>query len=77
MKITSVVLKVALVLLLIGAFAIGTLCFADKPPKRCDRDPNVTCTDIYDPVICNDGVVYSNGCYAWKACAHGCKPYRP
>ena len=31
--------------------------------------------DVYQPVICSNGVVYSNGCYAAKACATNCVPY--
>jgi hypothetical protein len=34
------------------------------------------CPTVYDPVICNDGVIYSNSCFANLACAKGCKPYR-
>jgi len=26
-------------------------------------------------VICSNGHVYSNGCYAARACATGCVPY--
>lgn len=33
------------------------------------------CLDVWDPVICSNGVVYSNGCYARRACATGCVPY--
>ncbi len=30
------------------------------------------CLDVWDPVICSNGVVYSNFCYAARACATGC-----
>ena len=33
------------------------------------------CTENYDPVICSNGVVYSNACFASLACATGCVPY--
>lgn len=33
------------------------------------------CLDVYAPVICSNGVVYSNACYASKAKATGCVPY--
>jgi hypothetical protein len=33
------------------------------------------CPDIYDPVICSNGVVYPNGCYARLAKAKNCVPY--
>ncbi|MEM6797777.1 MAG: hypothetical protein AAF725_27660 [Acidobacteriota bacterium] len=39
----------------------------------CFRD--FYCLDVYDPVICSNGVVYSNGCYAARACATGCVPF--
>ena len=32
------------------------------------------CLDVYAPVICSNGVVYSNACYASKAKATGCVP---
>lgn len=34
--------------------------------------PDVSCPDVYDPVTCSNGVTYSNGCYAWLACATDC-----
>lgn len=33
------------------------------------------CLDVWRPVICSNGVVYSNDCYAARACATGCVPY--
>ena len=30
------------------------------------------CPDVWDPVICSNGQVYSNYCYASKAKATGC-----
>ena len=33
------------------------------------------CPDVWDPVICSNGIIYSNGCYAEKAKATGCVPY--
>jgi hypothetical protein len=33
------------------------------------------CPDVYAPVICSNGHVYSNSCEASKACATGCVPY--
>jgi hypothetical protein len=43
-------------------------------PDVCPR-PCIACADVYDPVICSDGVVYGNSCYAYVACATGCVPY--
>ena len=39
----------------------------------CPR--NINCLDVWKPVICSNGVVYSNDCYAYRACATGCVPY--
>lgn len=33
------------------------------------------CIDVWAPVICSNGQVYSNSCYARLACATGCVPY--
>lgn len=33
------------------------------------------CPDVWDPVICSNGQVYSNYCYASKAKATGCIPF--
>ncbi len=35
----------------------------------------ILCPDVWIPVICSDGVVYSNDCYAYQQCATGCVPY--
>lgn len=35
----------------------------------------IECPDVWDPVICSNGVVYSNYCYASKAKATGCVPF--
>jgi hypothetical protein len=41
---------------------------------KCPRT-GIACPDIYAPVICSNGVVYSNSCYAYVYCATGCVPY--
>lgn len=53
---------------------MGSLAFAAKPPKPpkptpggCPKD--IACLDVWDPVVCADGVTYSNQCYADRACA--------
>jgi hypothetical protein len=73
------------------AFALAALVFgvvvllstgdalAGKPGgggggTKCPRQ-GIYCLDVWDPVICSDGVVYSNSCYAYVACATGCVPY--
>ena len=44
---------------------------ASEPIQLCPR-PDIYCFDIWDPVTCDDGVTYSNACYAYRACATGC-----
>ena len=48
----------------------GTASYAD----RCVPDPNAICPLIYAPVTCNNGVTYSNQCFADADCAKGCHP---
>lgn len=50
--------------------AAGSASYADK----CVPNPNAICPFIYAPVTCNDGVTYSNQCFANAACAKGCRP---
>ena len=33
---------------------------------------NFYCLDVWDPVLCPDGNVYGNSCYAARACQTGC-----
>lgn len=33
------------------------------------------CLDVWKPVLCPNGQVYSNSCYASKACQTNCVPY--
>jgi len=72
----------------IGVFAFGVLSLvatsnavAGKPGSGgggtgsgCPRQ-GIYCLDVWQPVICSNGVVYSNSCYAYVACATGCTPY--
>jgi len=71
---------------LLGVFTFGVLALlgtgeavAAKPGKPgggtgCPRQ-GIYCLDVWNPVICSDGNVYSNSCYAYVACATGCQPY--
>ena len=63
--------KVACGLALFAAIVAGTMAFAAKPPRPggggCPKD--IYCLDVWDPVICADGITYSNQCYADRACA--------
>jgi hypothetical protein len=63
---------------IIAVIVVGTVSMAKKPPKPprpCD--PFLMCPDVWDPVICDGDQVYSNQCYADRACATGCVPYGP
>ena len=63
--------------------ALGTLAGAGahsataQTAAKCVPNPNPICYQIYAPVICNNGQIYTNQCYADAACAKGCKPYTP
>lgn len=64
---------------LVSGVALFSAAYAKKPGggggggDKCPRD--ILCADIWDPVICDDGQVYSNSCYAFQQCATGCVPY--
>lgn len=60
-------------LALAGVLFAGALTVNVEAAPPCPRD--ILCPTVYDPVICNDGVVYSNDCFARAACAKGCQPY--
>jgi hypothetical protein len=68
-------------LVAIVLFGLTGWIFSDEPaakgkpgscPDVCPR-PCIACIDVYDPVICSNGHVYSNSCYAYVACATGCQ----
>jgi hypothetical protein len=70
-------LRVVFVLALIGTGVMGATAWAKRPPGGggggCPRD--ILCLDVWDPVVCADGITYSNSCYAFRACAPGpCVP---
>jgi hypothetical protein len=80
--------RIALPTALVGVIVFGALAVlathdavAGKGGKggggdgdKCPRT-GIFCLDVWDPVICDDGNVYSNSCYAYVACATGCEPY--
>ena len=67
----SLVSKIALA----AALTVGALSIPapSQAVSNCPRP--ILCTDNWNPVICSNGVVYSNSCYAYRACATGCVPY--
>lgn len=57
----------ALGALVLGALAVGTTALAGKPGSGGGGGGGIVCLDVWDPVICADGVTYSNQCYADRA----------
>lgn len=58
------------------ALSASALVFAapSEAKPKCPND-GILCPTVYDPVICSNGQVYSNSCFASVACATGCQPY--
>lgn len=73
MKKISLVSKLCLATIL----AAGALSLGARPADAVAQCPRqgILCADVYNPVICSNGQVYGNGCYAYVACATGCVPY--
>lgn len=57
----------------LSAGALSIAATSEAKPK-CPNS-GIVCPTYYDPVICSDGKVYSNACFANAACATGCVPY--
>lgn len=68
--------KIALAAGVMGVVAAAANSLAGLPTFKpgCPRI-GVMCLDVWNPVICSNGFVYSNSCYAYVACATGCVPY--
>ncbi len=62
------IVKIAVVFALVAVVATGSLAFAKKTNPGACR-PDLICPDIFDPVICADGLIYSNFCQAQRECA--------
>ncbi|MFP5286904.1 MAG: hypothetical protein ACLGI9_14280, partial [Thermoanaerobaculia bacterium] len=43
--------------------------------RWCTPNSSPVCPSVYDPVVCDNEVVYSNQCFADAECAVGCTPY--
>jgi hypothetical protein len=72
-------IQIVLIIVIVATMVAGTVAFAKGKPQKPDDDyckwSDLNCLDVWIPVICNDGVIYSNACYAMRACATGCVPY--
>ena len=68
---------VGLALLLgLTTLLVVTPAFAKKPPPPPPPPPkDCLCPDVYAPVICSNGIVYSNACRAGCAGATNCVPF--
>ena len=66
----TMIWKLALVVALVAVVVGGTATWAAKPGGGGTKCPKpIFCIDLWDPVICADGITYSNSCYADRACA--------
>ena len=58
------------------ALAVGALASSAAARKGGGGGGGgIECPDVWNPVLCSDGNIYSNGCYALKAGATGCAPW--
>jgi hypothetical protein len=67
--------KLSLKFALAGALTVAALSVPSPSHAVFGCPHHGFCPDVYSPVICSNGVVYSNSCYASLACATGCVPY--
>jgi len=72
MRGSNFVVKLVVGAFVTSALVAGTMTYAKGKPGPLDCPRDIQCPDIYDPVVCDGGVVYPNGCYAYAACATGC-----
>ncbi len=68
---SKLAMKIAAAVSVATVMGVGVAAVAAPVVKR-DCLPGIQCLDVWDPVICSNGVTYSNSCYAAKACATGC-----
>jgi len=59
----------------LSALSLVALAFGAFASSTSAGGGGFECPDVWAPVICSNGVVYSNGCYAAKAKAKNCVPY--
>ncbi len=68
----SMVAKVGVVGVVGAALLVAASAVAAPPHRPCFKG---YCLDVWRPVICPDGNVYSNDCYAARACQSNCVPW--
>ena len=59
----------------VATVLVGGLSTLFTPVQARFGGGNCICPDVYAPVICSNGRVYSNACRASCAHATGCHPY--
>lgn len=69
------VLGLALAVAFGGGIGAGALASTAHSAAASGCHHNRICPNIVAPVICSNGQVYPNSCYAYNACATGCVPY--
>lgn len=67
--------KASLKLLFAAALMVGALGLSAPSKALAFCNHHGFCPDVYQPVICSNGGIYSNACYASLACATDCVPY--
>ncbi len=60
-----------------AVIAVGLTASVAEAKRPGSGGGGTFCPDVWDPVICSNGQVYSNACYASRAGATGCVPYGP
>jgi hypothetical protein len=60
---------------LAAVLSVGALSVAGTSEAKPKCPTGILCPTYYDPVICSNGKVYSNQCFANADCATGCVPY--
>jgi len=57
------------------AVSAGLIALVPGAPAEAKGGGPKLCPEIYAPVICDNGKVYPNQCYADRAHAKNCVPY--
>ncbi|HSR69548.1 MAG TPA: hypothetical protein VLU25_16555 [Acidobacteriota bacterium] len=71
----NIVLRLGFATLLLCALVVSASAVTLQPsPIGPCKNSGIQCLDVWDPVICDNGQIYSNLCYAKRACATGCVP---
>jgi len=69
----AIVSKIALGSIILAAAVTATTALAAGPAGGKGCGPR-NCLDVWRPVLCPNGQIYSNDCYAARACQTGCTP---